>query len=99
MFLAISRFCVANNMDEDVSLAFRQRPHKVDQAEGFVRMEVANPTDNANEFWLMTWWTSQQAFTAWHHSHAYHESHRGIPKGLKLDPKRTLMTHLDVVAQ
>ena len=99
MFLAISRFTVANHMDEDVRQAFLQRPHKVDQAPGFVRMNVANPTDNANEIWLMTWWTEQCAFDAWHHSHAYHESHQGIPKRLKLDPKRTRMMHFEVVAQ
>lgn len=50
MFLAISRFTVANHMDEDVR-------------------------------------------------HAYRESHQGIPKGLKLDPKRTRMMRLEVVAQ
>ena len=99
MFLAISRFSVANQMDDEVRQAFLHRPHKVDQTSGFIRMEVANPTDNANEFWLMTWWASQDAFQTWHHSHAYRESHQGIPKGLKLDPKRTLMMHFDVVAQ
>lgn len=99
MFLAVSRFTVANDMDGDVRQAFLQRPHKVDQAPGFVRMEVANPTGNASEFWLMTWWVDQNAFNSWHHSHAYHESHKGIPKGLKLDPKRTTMMHFDVVAQ
>ncbi|MCM2340784.1 MAG: antibiotic biosynthesis monooxygenase [Rhodoferax sp.] len=86
-------------MDEDVRQAFLQRPHNVDQVPGFIRMEVANPTDNTNDFWLMTWWTDQRAFDDWHHSDAYRESHQGIPKGLKLDPKRTQMMHFDVVAQ
>lgn len=99
MFLAISRFTVANQMDAEVRQAFVQRPHLVDQATGFVRMEVANPTDQPHEFWLMTWWTDQPAFEAWHHSHAYKDAHKGIPKGLKLDPKRTAMMHFDVVAQ
>ncbi|MBC7917262.1 MAG: antibiotic biosynthesis monooxygenase [Rhodoferax sp.] len=98
MYLAISRFTVANQMDDQVRQAFVQRPHLVDQASGFLRMEVANPTDNANEFWLMTWWTDQAAFKAWHHSHTYRESHKGIPKGLRLDPKRTALMSFDVVA-
>lgn len=99
MFLAISRFAVANAMGTNVRDAFRARPHHVDHAQGFIRMEVANPTDNDQEFWLLTWWQTEQDFRSWHGSHAYHDSHAGIPKGLKLDPARTRMLYLDVVAE
>lgn len=99
MFLAISRFAIANAMEEEVRDAFRRRPHHVDRAQGFIRMEVANPTDNDQEFWLLTWWQEEKDFQAWHHSHAYRDSHAGMPKGLKLDPERTKMLYLHVVAQ
>lgn len=99
MFLAISRFAVANGMDKEVRDAFRLRPHLVDSANGFIRMEVANPTDDKQEFWLLTWWHEEQNFHDWHRGHTYHDSHAGIPKGLKLDPKRTKITHLEVFAQ
>lgn len=99
MFLAISRFAVANSMEEEVREAFRMRPHHVDGVPGFIRMEVANPADSSKEFWLMTWWETEKDFHAWHHSHAYGESHSGIPKGLKLDPTRTAVMYFEVVAQ
>lgn len=99
MFLAISRFNVSNDLDESVREAFRQRPHRVDDASGFIRMEVANPCDNPKEFWLLTWWRDAASFHAWHKSHAYRGSHTGIPKGLKLDPEATRIMHFDVVAQ
>lgn len=99
MFLAISRFAIANGMEQDVRDAFRQRPHYVDSAHGFIRMEVANPADNDQEFWLLTWWLEEKNFQAWHRSHAYRDSHEGMPKGLKLDPKRTKMMYFHVVAQ
>jgi len=99
MFLAVSRFAVANAMEEQVRDAFRLRPHLVDSARGFVRMEVANPTDNDKEFWLLTWWQDEASYQAWHHSHAYRDSHAGIPKGLKLEPSRTRMMYFQVVAQ
>ena len=99
MFLAISRFAVANAMEEKVREAFILRPHKVDAAQGFIKMEVANPTDNDREFWLLTWWQEEKDFRAWHHSHSYRDSHAGIPKGLKLEPSRTKMTYLQVIAQ
>jgi len=98
MFLAISRFSVANGLDDEVRQAFRTRPHRVDEAPGFLRMEVANPIGDPAEFWLLTWWQDEASFHAWHRSHAYHESHQGIPKGLKLDPARTEIMHFEVVA-
>lgn len=99
MFLAISRFNVSNDLDESVREAFRQRPHQVDEAPGFIRMEVANPCDSPKEFWLLTWWRDAASFHAWHKSHAYRDSHTGIPKGLKLDPEATRIMHFDVFAQ
>lgn len=99
MFLAISRFAVANGMEDEVRVAFRQRPHLVDNAKGFIRMEVANPVDNDREFWLLTWWQEENDFRVWHESHSYRDSHVGIPKGLKLDPARTKILHFQVVAE
>ena len=45
MFVALSRFTIANNMLEEVRLAFRQRPHLVDEAMGFLEMEVMRPIE------------------------------------------------------
>lgn len=98
MFLSVSRFAVANGLDDAVRTAFRERPHLVESAPGFIRMEVANPCEDDKEFWLLTWWQDEASFNAWHHSHAYHASLAGIPKGLKLDPERTVMMRFDVVA-
>lgn len=86
-FVALSRFVIKNEMEQDVRRAFIDRPHLVDAAPGFVRMEVLSPQDDCREIWLMTFWTDEESFRTWHHSHLYHESHRGIPKGLKLVPK------------
>jgi heme-degrading monooxygenase HmoA len=80
----LSRFVVANDMDAEVKRAFILRPHLVDSAQGFVRMDVLSPEDMPNEIWLMTYWVDIASYRIWHKSHAYHESHAGIPKGLKL---------------
>jgi heme-degrading monooxygenase HmoA len=47
-------------------------------------MEVLSPRERPEEIWLVTFWTDEASFRAWHHSHLYRESHLGIPKGLKL---------------
>ncbi len=98
MFLSVSHFTVANDLDGKVREAFCQRPHLVDDAPGFIRMEVANPCDDAKEFWLLTWWKDEASFATWHRSHAYKEAHLGIPKGLKLDPAKTRVMGFEVFA-
>ena len=88
-FVALSRFVVTNGMEEAVKTAFRARPHRVDDAPGFLRMDVLSPADRDEELWLLTYWTDRQSFEAWHHGHSYHEAHLGIPAGLKLNPAET----------
>ena len=88
MFVALSRFTIANDMVDEVREAFRARPHLVDDEAGFLRMEVMSPVANPEEVWLLTYWTDEGSFRHWHHSHRYRHSHQGIPKGLKLVPER-----------
>jgi len=97
-FVALSKFVIANDMTAEVKEAFRQRPHLVDGQPGFVRMEVFSPLDQPEEIWLVTYWTDAASFDVWHHSHLYHESHKGIPKGLKLVPGETQIRRFEHVA-
>lgn len=85
----ISRFTVANGMTTQVKEAFRNRPHLVENADGFLRMEVISPLDNPDEIWLITFWRDEPSYQTWHHGHHYRESHAGIPQGLKLIPNAT----------
>ncbi|MBV9147886.1 MAG: antibiotic biosynthesis monooxygenase [Acidobacteria bacterium] len=98
MFIAISQFTVANDKTDEVKQAFRDRPHLVERAPGFVRMEVISPRELPAEIWLVTYWESEEAFSKWHHSHLYHESHKGIPKGLKLVPASVRLRFFDWVS-
>lgn len=88
-YVALSRFRVRNGMSAEVEEAFRARPHMVDDAPGFVRMDVLTPAEDEAEFWLLTYWTDEESYRTWHASHLYRDSHAGIPKGLKLDPAFT----------
>lgn len=100
MILALSRFTIASDdMIVPMRAAFAQRPHLVDSATGFIRMEVVSPLDLPREFWLLTWWNTASDFETWHHSHAYHESHSGIPVGLKLIPKSTEIRVFEMISQ
>jgi heme-degrading monooxygenase HmoA len=98
-FVALSRFVVGNGMEAEVKAAFRARPHRVDQAPGFVRMEVLCPLDRPEEIWLVTHWRCGDDYRAWHSGHGYRESHRGIPKGLKLIGRETRIREFEVVCE
>lgn len=89
MFVALSKFVVANGMIEEVKTAFQNRPHLVDNIAGFIRLEVLIPQDNPNEIWLVTYWADSESYQQWHRSEQHHQSHQGIPKGLKLVPHAT----------
>lgn len=97
MFVAMSRFRVANGMEEQVDHAFRNRPHEVDSVEGFVRMDVVRPVETPQEFLLITYWTDPDSYHRWHRSDAHHASHLHIPKGLKLAPGHTEVTYFEHV--
>ena len=94
----LSRFVVANDMAGAVKQAFVLRPHLVDSAPGFVRMDVLSPEDMPKEIWLMTYWVDLASYRAWHQSHAYQESHAGIPKGLKLVPGSAALRIFNLIA-
>ncbi|HEX3177077.1 MAG TPA: ATP-binding protein [Methylomirabilota bacterium] len=95
MILAVSRFRVANGLEEEVKAAFRQRPRLVDGEPGFLGMETFTDAAEPTTFYLVTRWTDATAFEAWHRSDAHHLSHRFIPRGLKLDSEWTKLLMLD----
>jgi heme oxygenase (mycobilin-producing) len=96
-FVALSKFVVANGMVDEVKEAFRRRPHLVERSAGYVRMDVLSPRDRPEEVWLVTFWTDAESYRSWHRSHLYRDSHRGIPKGLKLLPGETLIREFEYV--
>jgi diguanylate cyclase (GGDEF)-like protein len=89
---AISRFRVRNGLQEEVRQAFLHRPHLVEKAAGFCGLDVLTDAADPSVFVLLTRWTDQESFRAWHRSDAHHQSHALIPRGLKLDASFTSLT-------
>jgi heme-degrading monooxygenase HmoA len=97
MVLVISRFRVANAKDEEVRKAFLNRPRLVENAPGFLNLEVFTERGDPSCFYLVTRWNDVGAFQAWHRSEAHRQSHEGIPSGLKLDASYTKILTLDPI--
>lgn len=94
----MSRFRVKEGQENLVREAFRNRPHRVDDQPGFVRMEVLCPQDPANEFWLVTVWQDQASFEAWHRHHLA-DSHQDMPQGLKVEPGSRSLQYFQLVTE
>ena len=99
MFVALSCFTIRNNMAEEVHQAFVARPHLVDAAPGFLGMQVMSPIESPEEIWLLTRWADEPSYRSWHQGHGYHDSHKGIPKGLKLVPKSAVIRCFNMFAE
>ena len=98
-FVAVSRFEVANGLSEAVKGAFSERPHLVDAASGFRRMEVLSPLENPAEIWLLTWMGSRRASTpGTQQPRVPRRAPRASRRGLKLRPQRTLVQFFASVA-
>jgi heme-degrading monooxygenase HmoA len=95
LILAVSRFRVTNGLEQAVRDAFLHRPHLVDDVRGFLGMEVYTDGSDPAVFYLMTRWTDAASFRTWHASDAHRLSHRGIPRGLKLERSYTQTLLLD----
>lgn len=95
--VAISRFEVLDGWQDAVADAFRNRPHLVDDATGFQRLEVLRPADRPREFWLLTWWDDEPSFRRWHRDHRT-AAHQYLPPGLRLVPGSARVESFDHVA-
>ncbi|MEX2602405.1 MAG: antibiotic biosynthesis monooxygenase family protein [Balneolaceae bacterium] len=96
-FTAISKFEIKNNMEEEVREAFRNRPGFVENADGFIRLDVISPKENPSEIWLITHWADEDSFHHWHKNHKS-DSHQNIPKGLKLVKRSFTLTYYEHIS-
>ena len=97
MIAAISKFEIQNGMEDEVKHAFKNRPGLVEGAKGFIKLDVLSPLSNPAEIHLITYWESNEDFEHWHRHHLK-ESHKGIPKGLKLVPRTWELTKYEYIS-
>ncbi len=94
--MAMSRFEIKDTAKIGaVREAFRNRPRLVDEAEGFVRLDVLQPQDTPSEFWVLTYWRDRAAFDTWYESPAFKVAHDRLPEGIKLVQSATRISVFD----
>ena len=75
-FVAVNYIACSAGYRERFEQLFRTRAHAIDRLPGFHRMMVLKPRREDDHYLIVSFWTDQAAFEAWHASSAFAEGHR-----------------------
>ena len=102
MYVSLSRLRVEPAEADRLVAAFRGRAHLVDDADGFVDLEVWQSDRDPGELIMVSRWRSRDAFAAYMRSEEHAISHARIPEDLDQAIALERLEHLhtyDVVAR
>jgi heme-degrading monooxygenase HmoA len=102
MYVSMSRLRIPADRADALVRAFRARVRLVDEADGFVDLQVWQSDRDAGELLMVSRWRDRAAFTAYMRSDAHKVSHGRIPPELKEAIKLERLEHLhtyEVVAE
>ena len=102
MYVSMSRLAIPAERAPELIAAFRARARMVDQAEGFIELQVWQSDRDPGEIVMVSRWREKRLFTAYMRSEAHRQSHDRIDPALKQDIKLVRLEHLhsyEVVAE
>lgn len=102
MYVSVSRLRVEPARAAELVAAFRRRAHLVDEADGFVDLEVWQSDRDEAELVMVSRWRDRAAFRAYMRSEAHAVSHARIPADLDAAIRLERLEHLrtyEVVAR
>jgi heme-degrading monooxygenase HmoA len=102
VYVSLSRLRVEDGRAAELVAAFRRRAHLVDDADGFLDLQVWQSDRDASELVMVSRWRDRQAFSAYMRSDAHRESHDRIDPGLDGAIKLERLEHMhtyEVVAE
>jgi heme-degrading monooxygenase HmoA len=94
MYVSMSRLRVAPAESDALVAAFRARAHLVDDAEGFVDLQVWRSDRDPGEVLMVSRWRDRDAFKAYMRSGAHRTSHDRIDPALKAAIALERLEHL-----
>src|SRR3954464_5266327 len=98
----MSRLRVDERRSDELVAAFRERAHLVDDADGFVDLQVWRSDRDPTEVLMVSRWRDRGAFTAYMRSREHRVSHERVPPGLDAAIRLERLEHLhsyEVVAE
>ena len=102
VYVSMSRLRVADDAAPELIEAFNRRAHLVDEAPGFLDLEVWQSDRDPGEMLMVSRWTDRASFRDYMRSADHRTSHERIPPQLKDAIKLERLEHLhtyEVVAR
>jgi heme-degrading monooxygenase HmoA len=102
MYVSMSRLRVDAAQSDPLVAAFRRRAHLVDDAPGFVDLQVWRSDRDPEEVLMVSRWRDRAAFTAYMRSVEHRVSHERIDPSLQAAIRLERLEHLhtyEVVAE
>jgi len=102
VYVSMSRLRVDEQRSDELIAAFRARAHLVDDAEGFLDLQVWRSDRDPGEVLMVSRWRDREAFKAYMKSHEHRVSHERIDPELKAAIALERLEHLhtyEVVAE
>ena len=102
MYVSLSRLRVEDGRATVLVAAFRRRAHLVDEADGFVDLQVWQSDRDACELVMVSRWRDRASFSAYMKSDAHRASHDRIDPELDAAIKLERLEHMhtyEVVAE
>ena len=102
MYVSLSRLRVPHERAPELVAAFRDRAHLVDDADGFVDLQVWQSDRDPGELVMVSRWTDRECFKRYMKSSDHRVSHDRIDPDLDAAIKLQALEHLhtyDVVAE
>src|SRR5215212_981005 len=102
MYISMSRLRVPGERAPELVAAFRRRARLVDDADGFVDLQVWQSDRDRAELLMVSRWRDRASFTAYMRSPAHRVSHDRIDAGLQAAIDLERLEHLhtyEVVAE
>lgn len=94
IYVSMSRLQVAPERAHELVEAFRARARLVDDAEGFINLEVWQSDRDEGEILMVSHWRNRDAFKAYMKSGEHRQSHGRIDQDLKASIKLMKLEHM-----
>lgn len=94
--IKINAITVPAGAGDELAHRFAARAGAVDAADGFEGFELLRPTDDRDQWLVLTRWRDEAAFDAWVNSESFAEGHRSAVERAGGEAPKPVSTHSEV---
>ncbi len=94
--IKINAITVPAGSGDELAHRFAARAGAVDGADGFEGFELLKPTDDRDQWLVLTRWRDQESFDAWVSSASFADGHRSAVERAGGEAAKPVSTHSEV---